>query len=218
MPRRLPLLPPPSPEPLGKRVAIGLHKLGLAMKQQGWHLASKDGLSPTQGHILSLLATTGAATASAIATELGVSLPTVSDSVRALVDKGLVAKAPDPRHPRASLLSPTDAGADLAQRIGGWPDFLAAAVDELTPAEQSAMLSGVVKMIRTLQERGLVSTARMCATCTYFRPYAHEGELPHHCAYVDAPMRADDLRIECREYEEAPPEARAANWQRFLNA
>jgi len=223
MPKRLPMVSK-GVDPLGKRVAIGLHKLGLAMKQQGWHLASKEGLSATQGQIVSLLATAGsgsgsAMTASEVATNLGVTLATVSDSLRVLVEKKLVEKAPDPRHPRASLLLLTDAGKEAARRINDWPDFLAAAVDELSPEEQGAMLNGVVKMIRSLQTRGLVPVARMCVSCKFFQPNVHDDdELPHHCAFVDAPMRASDLRVECREYEEAPPEQRDETWRRFVNA
>jgi hypothetical protein len=42
--------------PLDRRIATGLHKLGLALKHQTWSQASEDGLSPTQGQILVVLA------------------------------------------------------------------------------------------------------------------------------------------------------------------
>jgi DNA-binding MarR family transcriptional regulator len=75
-------------DPLAARIATGLHKLGLAMKQQTWHQASEEGLSATQGQILAALSTHGALTGTELGARLGVTLPTISDSVRALVDKG----------------------------------------------------------------------------------------------------------------------------------
>lgn len=206
-----------SSEPLDRRIATGLHKIGLAMKQQTWHEASKEGLSPTQGQILAALSLEGPLRGSELSRRLGVTLPTISDSVRALVDKGLVAKKPDPRHARASLIELTRAGRSRAQKARSWPEFLASAVSTLSDDEQAAFLSGLVKMIRTLQEKGQIPTNRMCVTCTSFRPNVHDGPLPHHCALVDAPMAARHLRIECAEHEEAEDAARASAWERFIS-
>ena len=35
-------------DPIAQRIATGLHKLGLAMKQQSWQQANKEGLSATK--------------------------------------------------------------------------------------------------------------------------------------------------------------------------
>ena len=47
---------PPSFEqqsgPLPRRIAAGLHKIGLAMKQQAWQQANEEKVSATQGQIL----------------------------------------------------------------------------------------------------------------------------------------------------------------------
>jgi DNA-binding MarR family transcriptional regulator len=205
-----------SPETMERRIATGLYKLGLAMKHQAWLLANEEGISPTQGQILAILSVEGARSATELSTTLGVTVPTISDSVRALVDKGLAARTPDPRHPRASLIGLTPAGRSQAARVRTWPDFLASAAGALSGAEQDAFLSGLVKMIRTLQENGQIPTSRMCATCTHFRPNVHEGPLPHHCGFVDAPMASRHMRIECGEHEVASPSDRAAAWERFV--
>src|SRR5262245_13505387 len=85
-------------DPIDMRIATGLHKLGIAMKQQTWLQASGDGLSPTQGQILAALLVEGPLSGTDLAKRLGVSLPTISDSVRSLVEKDLVDKKPDARH------------------------------------------------------------------------------------------------------------------------
>ncbi|RYE80193.1 MAG: MarR family transcriptional regulator [Myxococcales bacterium] len=213
--RRLPVVEP-SPESLSSRIATGLHKIGLAMKQQAWQQASDEGLSATQGQILAALVMHGSLTGSELSERLGVTLPTISDSVRALVTKQLVTRAPDPRHPRASLLTPTERGAALGARARSWPEFLAAAAGELSPDEQRAFLAGVMKMIRTLQEQGLIPMGGMCVTCTHFRPNVHDGPSPHHCALVDAPLAGEQLRLDCAEHRLADAATRQQTWERFL--
>jgi DNA-binding MarR family transcriptional regulator len=200
---------------LEARIATGLHKIGLALKHRTWLEANADGLSPTQGQILAALDAGGPQTPTALARQLGITLPTISDSVRVLVEKRLVRRTADAGHPRASRLHLTRAGARRAGRAREWPEFLATAVGSLSTAEQTTLLAALVKMIRTLQEQGQIPTSRMCATCVHFRPAVHDGPLPHHCAFVDAPMAPGDLRLDCRDHHEAPREQQAAAWARF---
>lgn len=216
MRRSLPTYFDTNTEPVDRRIATALYKIGLAMKHQSWALAAGDNVSPTQGQILAILATQGALTGKELAERLGITLPTVSDSVKALVDKGLAGRRPDPRHHRAQLIELTASGKALAARVSSWPDFLAAAAGTLSPDEQGAFLSGLVKMIRELQEREQIPVTRMCVTCTHFRPNVRAGAQPHHCALVDAPMAATQLRVECTDHEAANAEQRAVTWQQFI--
>lgn len=204
-------------EPLDRRIATGLHKIGLAMKQQTWQQATGEGLSPTQGQILAVLSLEGPLSGTELSKRLGVSLPTISDSARVLVEKGLVQKKPDERHPRASLIELTPGGRVRAEKARSWPEFLASAVSTLSESEQEAFLSGLIKMIRTLQENGQIPTNRMCVTCTNFRPHVHDGPLPHHCELVGAPMATRHLRIDCAEHQQAEEAARALAWERFTS-
>lgn len=158
----------------------------------------------------------GPLTGSELSERMGVTLPTISDSVKALVEKKLVKKAPDLRHPRASLITPTDKGAALGARARSWPDFLAGAIEHLSCEEQRAFFSGVVKMICTLQDQGLVPMSGMCVTCTHFRPHVRPGSSPHHCALVDAPLAGDQLRLDCPEHGPLTDEARRELWEHFV--
>ena len=199
-------------EPLAARIATALHKIGMAMKQQAWQHANEEGLSATQGQILAVLVGQGALTGKELSERLGVTLPTISDSVRVLVDKQLLTKSPDPRHPRASLLTPTKRGASLGARARSWPEFLADAALELSGDEQRAFFSAVTKMIRALQEQGLIPLHGMCATCTHFRPNVHTGKAPHHCALVDAPLATEQLRVDCPDHALADEATRRRVW------
>jgi DNA-binding MarR family transcriptional regulator len=202
--------------PLDGRIAAGLHKLGLALKHQDWSRANEHGLSPTQGQILALLAADGTLTASEVGERLGIGLPTISEAVTTLAAKGLVRRRPDERHPRARLLHLTAAGRRLSVQTRAWPEFLTQAVGALTLVEQATLLTALMKMIRTLQEQGQIPVHRMCVTCVHFRPHVRDGDRPHHCAFVDAPMGAPHLRLDCAEHESAAAEQQRLHWARFV--
>jgi DNA-binding MarR family transcriptional regulator len=191
---------------LAERVTTGLSKIGLALKSQAWQQAGPQGLTPTQGQILALLAARppeGMRVAE-LAAALGVTSATASDAIRTLAIKEHVDKErsePDARVVRVRL---TERGRREAKAAAAWPDFLLAAVGELSEAEQEVFLTGLVKMIRALQERGQISVARMCVTCRYFRPNLHKDPVrPHHCAFADAAFGPRHLRLDCPDHEAA---------------
>lgn len=203
-----------------RQVMTGLAKLGLALKSSAWRAAGPRGLTPTQAQILALLRAEDAPMRlSAIADGLGVTPPTASDAVSALVTKRLVIKARARQDARAIGVRLTAAGRRLADEAAGWPDALMNVVADLTPAEQGALLRGLVKLIRGLQVRGEIPVARMCVTCRYFRARAHpDPDAPHHCEFVDAPLGDRTLRLECGDHEMAEPNAQDEKWARFAQA
>jgi DNA-binding MarR family transcriptional regulator len=209
--------PLPPDQPLAKRVTTGLAKVGLALKQQAWAEAGGRGLTPTQGQALALLrANPDGLRLGELADQLGVTAPTTSDSVSALRRKGLVVKAPLAGDGRAVVVRLTPAGVREAAAAAAWPDFLLEAVGELSAAEQAAFLRGLVTMIRTLQDKGRIPVARMCVSCTYFRPYRYDDPVrPHHCAFVDAPFGDGELRLDCPDHRPAPADQTARSWQAF---
>ena len=202
--------------PIDHRLATGLYKIGLAVKHQERQQALEAGLSPTQAQILALLSLEGAKTPTDLSNVLGVSLPTVSDSVNALVAKALVTRAPSPSHHRATMLTLSRAGRVEARRAVRLPEFLATALGTLSDMQQESLLSILVSLLRAMQEYGQIPAQRMCLTCTFFRPNVHASARPHHCAFVDAPMHPRHLRLVCGEHEMASPEGLAAQWQQFL--
>lgn len=206
---------PPS-EPLSERVVEGLAKLGLALRSQAWEGASAQGLTPTQGQILTLLRSRPEGLRlSQVAEGIAVSAPTASEAVAALVEKGLVRKdrGGDLRSLRITL---TARGQEHARQAASWPDFLLDAVEELTSDERERFLRALVKMIRTLQERRQIPVSRMCVTCVHFRARVHaDPAKPHHCAFVDAPFGDAELRLDCADHVTAERGAADREWDRF---
>ena len=204
-----------SPE---RQVVTGLAKVGLAMRSSAWRAAGPRRLTPTQAQILSLLRAQAAPLRlSAIALGLGVTAPTASDAVAALVEKRLVSKTRNRHDARALAVRLTAAGRRLAEESAAWPATLIAAIGDLSPAEQGAFLKTLVKVIHALQTRREISVARMCVTCRHFRACIHDDrECPHHCEFVNLPFGDRALRLECADHEPADLPAQEEAWRCFV--
>ncbi|MCC6751632.1 MAG: winged helix-turn-helix transcriptional regulator [Deltaproteobacteria bacterium] len=204
-------------ESLAQRLVAGLGKVSLAMKSQAWQAAGPRGLSPTQAQVLMLLRVRHPRRLSQLAEELAVTAPTASDAVATLVRKGLVGKERELTDARAIAISLTAKGRREAERLADWPDFLLDAVADLEPSEQDLLLRVSIKLVRFLQLHGQISTSRMCATCRFFVPYAHdEAERPHHCAFTDAALAECELLFDCPDQEAAEPEHADRTWNRYV--
>ncbi|MBA4228557.1 MAG: MarR family transcriptional regulator [Hyphomonas sp.] len=205
-------------EPISRRVTAGLTKIGLVLRSRAWKGAGSAGVTPTQGNALGMLRDApDGLKLSEVAKTLGISAPTASDAINALVTKGLVVKQAGADRRSISLALSLE-GEAAADRTREWPEFLADAVETLDPAEQAGLLRALVKVIRSLQASGDVPLQRMCVSCRFFRPYAHDdGVNPHHCAYVDAPFGDRHLRLNCAEYVEAEAGDQAIAWQAFAH-
>jgi len=204
--------------PLPSRVSAGLAKIALVLRHHAWEQRGQHGLTPTQAQVLTLLHSRGPMRLSAVGHELAVRHPTASDAVGALTRKGLVAKQPDPNDGRAVALVPTGDGRDEARRLAEWPDVLQGAIADLPDDEQAQFLRALIKMVRSLQQRGAIPVQRMCVACRYFRPNAYPGaDTPHHCAFVDAPFGDRHLRLDCPDHEAADPATAAVLWNVFTD-
>jgi hypothetical protein len=151
----------------------------------------------------------------ALAADLGVTAPTASDAISALVAKGLVRRDRSTVDGRAVSLSLTAEGMAQADDVAEWPDFLVRALDTLNAAEQTTLLRTLTKVIQGLQKTGDIPVQRMCISCVYFRPNVHDGVHPHHCAFVDAAFGDRALRLDCADQQPATPSDAAITWARW---
>jgi DNA-binding MarR family transcriptional regulator len=200
------------------QVTAGLQALGLALRSRAWRDATPLGLTATQAQVLTLLHAAGAPLrVSGVAERLGVTLPTASDAVTAMVAKGLVAKARAADDARAVVLTLTDAGREVLREIDRTPAFLADAVRAMPEAMQGSFLRGLVTLVRALQVRGDIAPLRTCVSCRFFEANAHPGsDAPHHCHFVQAPFGDRALRLECTDQQPGEASALALQWERFV--
>lgn len=199
------------------QAAFGLAQIGAFLRSAQWRTGEEHGLTPTQLSILAALRRLGDVRVQILAGRLGVTHPTASDAVSALQSKGLVEKLPDPDDGRAVLIRLTAQGKLLAQKADTFPSGFLSAIGQLDSGDQSGLHRSLTKIIRSLQEAGLIEPQRLCATCEFFRPNAHPGAAkPHHCAYVDAAFGDAELRLDCGDHVQADDIEKEQKWRCFL--
>ena len=201
------------------QATLGLERIAAFLREERWRAAEELGLTPTQIAILSFLEQRGPQRGQAVARQLGVRQPTASDASEALLRKGFLRKAPDPGDRRAVLFGLTAKGRKTAARLASVPAALAGSLEALPGEDRAALARLLTLLIRSLQEQGAIEPQRLCATCRYFRPNAHnDAAKPHHCAFVDAAFGDADLRHDCGDHDEADDALKRANWTRFSGA
>jgi DNA-binding MarR family transcriptional regulator len=202
---------------ISARIVVAISRIASVLRAGVWESATAENLNPAQGEIVQLLrGRRHGVRLSWLAAQLSVSPASASDSIAALVAKGLVRKdrADDDR--RASALWLTEQGAAVAERMAqalGFADDAAAALDRRL---QEQLLVGLFKLIAELQTSERFPALRACLSCRYFEPNAFPGTAaPHHCALVKAPLPIAFLRIDCAEHEPTDPLTERRNWRAF---
>jgi DNA-binding MarR family transcriptional regulator len=202
---------PPASEPgTDDKIVAALERLARAFRVLLQDAVKRRGLSPIQAQILRHLDTheARAAHVSYLAREFGLTAATVSDSVSSLEMKGLLQRESSQDDARMATLRLTPRGRAVARELAAWTEPVREAVAAADATERERALAFLMELIAQLQRRGVISIARMCVTCRFFRRDAHPGSpAPHHCALLDQPLSVSELRTECPEYESAPAAA-----------
>ncbi|CAB4922331.1 unannotated protein [freshwater metagenome] len=189
---------------LDARLAGALERVGHATRVALWQQAKEHGLSPVQVQLLGRLATAPPARrrVGRLAAELDVTAPTISDAISALRRKGLVSSSPDPADARIQTLELTPEGREVARASAAASADVDAVLAAQPVVAKVDALGLLLDVIAGLHERGVLSVARTCTTCRFFRradPRA--AEAVHHCGLLDAPLPPEALRVDCLEHE-----------------
>ncbi|APA94720.1 hypothetical protein NS506_00640 [Nocardia seriolae] len=184
------------------KVVAALDRIARGVRAHRQAIASRTGLTPLQLELLRTLAEgpppeplTGL-----LATELGVSQPTVSDSLLALERKGHVARQPAPGDRRRSAIVLTPDGSAVAAEIRAADEVLRACVAELPSDRQDQTLHTLLELIGGLLHAGVVQVARTCTTCRFYRT---DDSTTAHCELLGQPLPPRDLRVNCPEHQPA---------------
>jgi DNA-binding MarR family transcriptional regulator len=139
---------------------------------------------------------------SALAAELGASVPATMAILSPLIGDGLVEMRPAPSFASHDMrVAATDQGLALIPAPANWADALIAQVDQYDPVTQEQLLRLVTTQITDLQRTGSIPINHMCLSCRFFEGYRHPGtDNPHHCWFVDAPFGYRELRLHCPDH------------------
>ena len=190
---------------LDHRLAAAVERLGAAQRTALRGRATTAGLSPIQAQLLAVLAAAPPARrrVGALAAELDVTTPTVSDAVAALRRKGLLTSEPVPGDRRGQALTLTAQGRAALEDACDPPDPVATALAAHSATGKEGALALLLDVLADLQGSGAISVARTCTTCRFFRRDVRPAApAPHDCALLGAPLALADLRVDCAEHEQ----------------
>jgi DNA-binding MarR family transcriptional regulator len=163
-------------------------------------------LSPTQAQFLIYLLyhDVELRRVSQLAREFDLTQATVSDAVASLETKKLIQREQWPEDRRVLTLRLTPDGEKRATTLSHWADPVMVHLERFSSEEKETVTRFLIGLIGSLQRSGLITVARMCVTCKFFRQDVHPGEpSPHHCGLLNVPLGAADLRVDCPEHEPA---------------
>lgn len=186
------------------KVVASLERLSQAFRLLLREKAQEHDLSPIQVQLLVhlLFHRVELGRVGRLAREFDLTPATVSDAVGSLEKKGLVHREPWPEDRRVVTLRLTPAGEVLATRLSIWANAVKEHLSTSSTEEKEVVMHFLMGLIGSMQKAGIITVARMCVTCRFFRPDAHPGGgSPHHCALLDVPLARADLRIDCPEHE-----------------
>ncbi|MCL6473644.1 MAG: MarR family winged helix-turn-helix transcriptional regulator [Firmicutes bacterium] len=192
---------------LAGQISIALYRISQAMgfllRERGLQLD----LTPAQIQALLFLkyARPGVRTIGGLSERLKVAYATSSSVADALERKGLLKRSVVPEDLRVVKLALTPAGEERVAQVEGVLDVIEAAVNHLPEEEQSSLAHALKIIVRELHGAGYVRVYEMCRGCQFFRKDAHpeNPQEPHHCAFMDAPLREADTYLECPEFAPA---------------
>jgi DNA-binding MarR family transcriptional regulator len=139
---------------------------------------------------------------SSLAQEFDLTQATVSDAIKVLTRKGLTTKKPSQLDGRAFTLKLTSSGKRLAIKLSGWQAGITEQIKGMLPDRKESTIIFLTDLIALLQRGGIISTARMCISCSFFRRDAYPGsERPHHCALTGRSIADSGVEIDCDKYD-----------------
>jgi DNA-binding MarR family transcriptional regulator len=175
-----------------------LERLCNLLRSEAWAASAKVGLQPIHLHTLRYLAACNrySDTPLAVAEFLGQTKGSVSQSLKLLAGKGLLAKQPDAADRRVLHLKPTPAALDLLAQTA-LEQRSSQVLADLDDAARSALDDGLTELLRALQIAHGRRVFGVCSGCRFNERLAGSS---YRCGLTGEPLSADDMARICREY------------------
>lgn len=173
------------------RIRFLIARLARLDAAQSWD----GGLNPAQRAALDYLARANrfSRAPSQVADFLGTTRGTTSQTLKALMRKGLVAEERSTTDKRSFSYRLTDAGQAMAAHGGS---ALLPALGALARAEQGALESTLRLVLESAIQRNGSRPFGICHTCRFFRPEGDGG----HCTLLNAALSPSDTTKICHEH------------------
>lgn len=187
---------------LESRIIVALERISVAFRVLLWNEGKRTSLSPIQIQILIFLLFHSGEKCKVgyLASEFNMTKATVSESVKTLLEKGLVSREPDPADTRSFELRLTESGRDAAGELSTFSQVLERPISAMPDEQKESFLLSLLDIIDDLTKSGVITVQRMCLKCRFFSSAGGD----HYCQLLKKPLAAAELRVDCPEWQ--PPE------------
>jgi DNA-binding MarR family transcriptional regulator len=186
-------------EKIESKIVVALERISEAFRVLLWKESKENALSPIQIQILIFLLfhSREKCRVSYLAQEFNMTKATISDSVRLLLQKGLIEKLDDPADTRSYIIGLTVAGRQTAGKSANFAGEIEKPLDSFSDEQKEAMLSGLLRLIQDLNRAGVITVQRMCVSCSH---HSMEGG-QHYCKLLQSKLAFHELKMDCAEHE-----------------
>ncbi|MDH3504295.1 MAG: MarR family winged helix-turn-helix transcriptional regulator [Nitrospirota bacterium] len=175
-----------------------LERLCNLLRMEARAFGLRFGLQPVQMEALKYLTQCNrySDTPQAVGEYLGLTKGTVSQSLKALEQKGLLTKKPDKQDKRVIHLTPTLKGNNLTKKATQTKGLgrALAITNSITDTELTQMLRSVLRGLQQVNGRKAFGA---CHTCRFNEQHP-EGSV---CGLTHEPLSAQDVQLICREHQ-----------------
>lgn len=184
---------------LDAKIVVALERVSEVFRVSLWHATKEHGLSPLQIQILIFLLfhTKEQCKVSYLAQEFNLSKPTISEAIRTLSKKNLILKEKDLADTRSYTIHLSDSGKEIARQVAFFANDLPKAMTSWTETRKTRFYRDLLQLIYQLQQLGFIQVQRSCLKCRFLQ----EGPKGYRCQLLDLPLKQQDLRIDCPEFE-----------------
>jgi len=182
------------------KIIASLERISQAFRVLLWNESKEYSLSPIQVQVLIFLLyhSEEKRKVSYLATEFNMTRATISDTVKALDQKGLITKEYDPYDTRSYVIHLSEKGERIAEETSLFTQELQVPIEQLNANDKDNLLLSLIGVIRHLNKAGIITLQRMCFTCAHYRS-DHQGAT-HFCQLLNQPLGGSELRVDCPEH------------------
>jgi len=196
-----PVLPEQRADSITARVALALIRTGTATMTKETLAARSEGLPALQASLLIRIYSSprDQCTVGALAESLGLTPPTISDSLKALVRKGLVDRRRSAKDGRVVFFNTTHRGRDVARRLGQWARPVEASIAEMSREDQGELMKLLTKILHDRVEEGIPIPEAMCVSCENFKMESWQDGV-YRCEGLDRELDPFSLKTDCPQH------------------
>ena len=183
------------------RIVAALERISQAFRVLLWNESKEFSLSPIQVQVLIFLFhhSEEKRKVSYLADEFNMSKATISDTIKALDQKGLIRKTVEQQDSRSYVIHLTKKGIDIAGKTSAFASELQTPIAKLNSDDKENLLLSLIGIIHHLNKQGVITIQRMCVTCVHYKPA--EGKQSHFCKLLNKKLENSELRIDCPEHQ-----------------